>query len=355
MPKWYQWIYYIQISHDTTFFRTFLRNHIHNCEYYNFVHIRDLYLKNHCFFILHILSIMASRRSSSLPTVNQFYHDPLRYNFEDSKYSLLIVGPSGAGKSAFCNFLLKEKRFTEAIGILAGTEKADYCRIPGKDGDMLVVDCPGFCDPKRPHEEIMKEISKAAILCRNGMDAIGIVVDPTSRFTATNKVCCEQMELFGGNFWKHSFVIFNHEKEIQEVLGFNDAREYIHKILLSEECPAEFKTLLHKVENRFIFVESSQRWNDEKYRFEIRDSINQMILQVKNLNGSVPYMNCFIMKAKTNYFPFNCMWKELDGVKNEQLLFDQKLKEFATLVMVYEAEISKLNEKLNRDKKCTIL
>ena len=297
-----------------------------------------------------------ARRSASLPTtMNRFYQDPLKYNFEDSKFSLLIVGPSGAGKSAFCNFLLKERRFTEAIGLLASTEKADYCRIPGKDGNMLVVDCPGFCDPKRSHEEIMKEISKAAILCRDGMDAIGIVVDPTSRFTSTNKVCCEQMELFGGNFWKHSFIIFNHEKEIQEILGFNDAREYINKILLSKDCPVEFKALLDKVENRFVFVESSQRWNDDRYRLEIRDSIHQMVLQVKNLNDNVPYMNCFIIKAKANFFPFNCMWKELDGMKSEQLLYEQKLKEFATLVMGYEAEISQLNEKLNKDKKCIIL
>ena len=293
--------------------------------------------------------------STSLPDIYRFYQDPKRYNFENLMSSLLIVGPSGAGKSAFCNFLLKEKRFTEALGLLAGTEVTDYCTVPCKDGDMLVVDCPGFCDPKRSHGEILKEISKAAILCRNGMDAIGIVVDPTSRFTATNKICCEQMELFGGNFWKHSFVIFNHEKEIQEFLGFNDAKEYIYQILLSQDCPIEFKTLLNKVENRFIFIESSHRWHDEIYRLEIRESINQMILQVKKTNDDVPYLNCFSMKAGTNFFPFNCMWKELDAVKNEQVSLEMKLKEYAALVTDYETEISTLNEKLNKDKKCVIL
>ena len=287
--------------------------------------------------------------------MDEFYRNPNIYHFEDSKYSLLVVGPTGAGKSAFCNFLLKERRFSEALGLFAGTEKADYCRIPGKDGDLLVVDCPGFCDPKRSNQEILKEISKAAIMCCNGMDAIGIVIDPTSRFAATQKISFEQMEVFGGNFWKHSFIIFNHEKEIQEVLGFNDAREYINKIPFSKECPVELKKLLEKVDNRFICVECSQRWDDEKYRLEIRDTIHQMISQVKNLSDNIPYKNCFTIKGKMNLFPFNCMWKEIDNMKDEHSLFQQKFEELAERVKDYEAEISKLNDKLNTDNKCEIL
>ena len=45
---------------------------------------------------------------------------------------------------------------------------------------MLEVGCPGFCDQKGSREEIMKEINKSGILCRDGMDAIGVVIDPTS-------------------------------------------------------------------------------------------------------------------------------------------------------------------------------
>ena len=291
----------------------------------------------------------------SLYRMDEFYRDPRRYNFEDTKLSLLIVGPSGAGKSAFCNFLLKEKRFTEAMGLFAGTEKADYCRIPGKDGEMLVVDSPGFCDPKRSNEEILKEISKAAIMCRDGMDAIGIVIDPTSRFSATQRITFEQIEVFGGNFWRHSFVIFNHEKDIQEKLGFNDAREYIEKIPFSKECPVELKKLLEKVENRFICVESSQRWDEDQYRLEIRDSIHQMILKVKKFNGNIPYKNCFTIKGKMHFFPFNCMWKEIDDMKDKHFLSQQKIEELLERVNEYEAEISKLNNKLNTEKRCRIL
>ena len=146
------------------------------------------------------------------------------YSFEECKHSLLIVGPTGAGKS-FCNFILGEKRFREAIGFIAGTGKADHCVIRSGIGDMLVVDCPGFCDPKRTTDEIIIEISKAAILCRNGMHAIGIVIDPTSRFTDSQKNASQQIALFGGDFLNHSFIIFNHENEI--LIGFSDVNEYI--------------------------------------------------------------------------------------------------------------------------------
>ena len=150
-----------------------------------------------------------------------FYENVKEYNFTDCKCSLLIVGPCGAGKSAFCNFLLKKKRFAESMWFLSVTEKADYCIIPGIDGDMLVVDCPGFCDPTRPPDEIIEELCKAAILCRDGMDAIGIVIDPTSRFTETQKISYEQIDSIGGEFWKHAFIIFNREKKLGEKSDLN--------------------------------------------------------------------------------------------------------------------------------------
>ena len=231
--------------------------------------------------------------------VTKFYDNVKEYNFTDCKNSLLIVGPCRAGKSAFCNFLLKEERFAEAIGLLAVTEKADYCRIPGKDGDMLVVDCPGFCDPKLPPDEIIEELCKAAILCRDGMDAIGIVIDPTSRFSETQKISYEQIESMGGEFWKHAFIIFNREKKLEK--NFGSANEYIHQITKDPKCPTEFKELLNKVDNRFICVESKKRCGDEDYWGKIRDNLLAMIMQIKENNAGGVYMNTFMKYGQTAY------------------------------------------------------
>ena len=279
----------------------------------------------------------------------KFYENPDEYNFDDCKYSLLIVGPCGAGKSAFCNFLIKQKRFIESTGMMAGTEKTDYCKVQCKEGDhMLVVDCPGFCDPKKSHEEILSEIAKAAILCRGGMDAIGIVINPTNRFSESQKISYEQIELFGGNFWKHSFIIFNHEKKIQKKLKFNNADEYIEHVLNNPKCPAEFSKLLTKVENRFICVESSKRRKDEAYWSTTRDGLLAMIIQIQ-LNNEGLYINTVINQAKITYESLSEMWIEMraqmESLRNE--MSDQK-DEIVQLQVQKESQSLYYDEQLDR-------
>ena len=301
-----------------------------------------------------------------------FYENVKEYNFTDCKCSLLVVGPCGAGKSAFCNFLLKEKQFTEAMGFLAVTEKADYCIIPGIDGDMLVVDCPGFCDPKRSHEEIMKEISKASILCRAGMDAVGIMIDPTSRFTETQKISYEQIDSIGGNFWKHAFIIFNREKKIEK--SFGNADEYIQGISKDPKCPAELKELLNKVDNRFIFVESKKRCGDEDYWCKIRDNLVAMIMQIKENNAGGLYMNTLMKYGQAAYKSLlevsNTMAQTMGKMKvrmekqNSQIMdLEKKIKvlersKFAVLrdifyqrIAEYETKIGKLTIKSPEESK----
>ena len=308
-----------------------------------------------------------------------FYENPKEYGFDDCKYSLLIVGPCGAGKSSFCNFLIKENRFKESTGLLAGTEKTDYCKVQCRDGNMLVVDCPGFCDPKKSHEEILKEIAKAAILCRGGMDAIGIVIDPTNRFSESQKISYEQIELFGGNFWNHSFIIFNHEKKIQKKLKFNNVCDYINQIKGDSKCPPEFSKLLKKVDNRFICVESSKRRGDEEYWGIIRDSLLAMIVQTQ-LNNESLYMNKFTEQAKLTH---ECLIKmqiemrdQMDvlrfeiGDQKEQIIdletrrasqslyydeqFDRLNLQYQMEIAGYESRILELNNKINA-KKCSLM
>ncbi|KAI6653391.1 GTPase IMAP family member 1-like [Oopsacas minuta] len=311
---------------------------------------------------------------------SDFYENPNQYNFKDCKYSLLIVGPCGAGKSAFCNFLLKEKRFAEATGLLTGTEEAAHCIIHCKDGDMLIVDCPGFCDPKRSHKEIMEEIGKAAILCRDGMDAIGIVIDPTTRFSETQKISYEQIELFGGEFWKHSFIIFTHEKKIQKKLQYNNASDYILQTLNDPKCPAEFAKLLNKVGKRFICVESSKRWNDEDYWGNIRDGVLAMVLQIK-LNNEGSYVNCFMEHGKLTYDGLvgmcdemrrqidamnkrikeqdNHIWdletERMKEIISYQASIDQITKQFVIKIQQYKDSIAKLNEKVHTKGRCIVM
>ena len=268
------------------------------------------------------------------------------YNFDYCKHSLMVVGPTGAGKSAFCNFILGEKKFKEATGFMAGSGSVDHCVIPYGDGNVLVVDCPGFCDPKRTPDEIMEEITKAAILCRGGMDAIGIVIDPMSRFTDTQKHACDQMELFGGEFWKHAFVIFNHEKDILEDFNLLDARERIDEIKNDPNCPEAFISFMEKIGNRFIFVESKKRWNDEVYRQRVMDNLLAVVLQLKE-NNNERYFNCFIENAKRKFDALSAlnktMFAEIASLKADNEKMGKQLKDI----------LEKVGEK--SEKQCTIL
>ena len=215
---------------------------------------------------------------------------------------------------------------------------------------MLVVDCPGFSDPKRTPDEIIIEISKAAILCRNGMHAIGIVIDPTSRFTDTQKNACQQIALFGGDFLNHSFIIFNHENEIIEKGGFSDVNEYIDQT--KKDCPEAFISFMEQVGNRFISVESSQRWNDEPYRQTVKDSLVAMILQIKQ-NNEIIYSNRFTQHAKIKYEDFNWSTAQIMKAQIESLAMGMQLQQEKHHELeqnvLYLEEVEKMRRKLSDD------
>ena len=311
---------------------------------------------------------------------SNFYENAKEYNFNDCNYSLLIVGPSGAGKSTFCNFLVQEKRFKEAAGMMAGTEEAAYFKYPHFDENVLVVDCPGFCDPKRPHEEILNEICKAAILCRDGVDAIAIVINPMDRFSESEKVSYEQIELFGGNFWKHSFILFSHEHKVKKKMEVNDAREYILKIQSDPNCPPQLTKLLNKVENRFMCVESSKRFKDTEYREKAFADIYAMILSMRECNKEA-YVNTIMSKGKIAYddllhikgemdLMIDSMRFELDAQRNrlsevegrrcsESCYYTEKMDNLASdyehRIIGFQSEIAELKNKKDKKPSCCIL
>ena len=132
------------------------------------------------------------------------------------------------------------------------------------------------------------------------MDAIGIVIDPTNRFTETQKQACEQMDLFGGKFWKYAFVIFNRENDILEDFDCSVGRAVIAQMMDDPDCPEAFISFMGKVESRFIFVESKKRRKDEDYRERVKDNLLAVVLQLKE-NNLGRYFNCFIEQAKVKF------------------------------------------------------
>ena len=131
---------------------------------------------------------------------------------------------------------------------------------------MLIIDCPGFCDSKRPPEDINDELCKVGVIAKDGTDAVAIVVSPMERFSDNHRNVLNQLEFMGGSLWEHAFLVFTRESEIIEETGVNEGAEYIENMSQSKDCPPVLKEWLDKTKRRYVCVESKKKFINEAYR-----------------------------------------------------------------------------------------
>ena len=106
--------------------------------------------------------------------------------FTGYKRSIFMIGITGAGKSTFCNFLANEKLFDEGCGIFQKLRQ-QVLAFNYNSEDVLIIDWPGFCDSKRPAEDIQDEICKVGVVAKDGTDAVEIVVISLEKFSGNHR------------------------------------------------------------------------------------------------------------------------------------------------------------------------
>ena len=217
------------------------------------------------------------------------------------KRSIFMIGITGAGKSTFCNFLANKKVFDEACGFASMTQQAGAYKFNFNAEDVLIIDCPGFCDSKRPPEDISDELCKVGVIAKDGTDAVAIVVNSMERFSDNHRSVLNQLEFLGGSLWDHAFLVFTRESKVMKEFGVTEGAQYIEMMSQSKDCPPVLKEWLSKTKRRFLCVESKKKFQNEAYRNEKCTKIFSLIDQIRKDTKNVRYNNS-IMKQGAKFF-----------------------------------------------------
>ncbi|KAI6647370.1 hypothetical protein LOD99_12366 [Oopsacas minuta] len=212
-----------------------------------------------------------------------------------------MIGITGAGKSTFCNFLANETKFEVSCGFVSKTQHAGACQFNFKSEDVLIIDCPGFCDSKRPAEDIQDELCKIGVMAKDGTDAVAIVVNSTDRFSDNHRNVLNQLEYLGGSLWEHAFLVFTRESKVIKEFGVKNGDQYIEMISNSKECPPVLTEWLEKANRRYVCVESKKKFQNEEYRNEICTKIFSIIDDIRKNTNNERYNNS-VMKQGAKFF-----------------------------------------------------
>jgi len=166
----------------------------------------------------------------------------------------MLTGVTGAGKSSACNFLFGKDVFEVGMGMVSVTSKSAASEMEVNGKRVQLVDTPGFCDDFEKDEERVNELGKAILYAKAGVHAIALVINASHRFTAADAKALEEIQLLG-ELWGFMFVIFT----AANCYGKSEQkqREVVISTLDSPKCPEHLKTLMERVNRRFMMLEST--------------------------------------------------------------------------------------------------
>ncbi|XP_065888142.1 uncharacterized protein [Dysidea avara] len=214
----------------------------------------------------------------------------------ESNINILIIGVTGNGKSTLGNFILQQQVFQSGLGMIAVTSEAKKETRKIQGVDLTIIDTVGFSDDLGPLENHLDQICHALDVCKGGIDAVIFAIKSTERFTTSISTVLTEMYQIS-DLWDHCFVAFTSAKG----LG-NTESEQVHKILSNlahPRCPESLKTLLNKVQQRYILVESKDDMGDN-YHATKMGQLFQMVSNIKQCTPG-PYTNRSFQLAFTKY------------------------------------------------------
>ena len=196
------------------------------------------------------------------------------------------LGVTGAGKSCLGNFILgQDNVFPESeIIINAETQNASMESTTFDGEKLCIIDTPGLGSTLRlgKHKsEAMDiaedasyhitELTKMMLMTKQGISASLIVVPLHHRDYAGLQQLLDFFDILG-SYWDHSVIVFTHGK----ALGSTEEDQYkTLNYLLSEdpECPLILKSLVEKVNRRFVITEAKDWRSDTDYRHRVVSKI----------------------------------------------------------------------------------
>ena len=247
--------------------------------------------------------------------------------YKGYKRSIFMIGITGSGKSTFCNFLANEKLFEEGSGFISKTQRAAACKFNFNSEDVLIIDCPGFCDSKRPAEDIQDEICKVGVMAKDGTDAVAIIVNSMERFSDNHRNVLNQLEYLGGSLWEHAFLVFTRECKVIKEFSVKSGEEYIEMISSCGECPPVLTEWLVKTQRRFVCVDSKKKFQNQPYRNEKCTQIFGIIDEIRRKTNNVRYSNSLMIQGSKFFRQFTIARKSEEGMQKLAVQMEQQRRE----------------------------
>lgn len=209
--------------------------------------------------------------------------------------AVMLTGVTGAGKSTACNFIFGEAVFEVGMGLVSVTSKSDVHETVMNGRQVRLIDTPGFCDNFEKDEDKVEELGKAIILAKEGVHAIALVINAAHRFTSAEAKALEEIQLLG-ELWPFMFVIFTAAKSYGT--SEDKQKKAVIDALDSSRCPHQFKTMMERVQRRFMMLESTE--NNAEYRCAKVQEFLAMVDQIFSVNQRL-YSNYYFQKANKLY------------------------------------------------------
>ena len=256
----------------------------------------------------------------------------------------MLTGITGVGKSTACNFLLGEKIFDVGQGMIPVTSKSgEHTAVVGSR-ELKIIDTPGFCeDNVKDGEEDLTELGKAIIFARDGVNAIGLVINASQRVTSSQMTLLKELELFG-ELWPFMFIIFTAAK------GYGgtekEQRNAIDKMYENPRCPETVKMLLDKVDKRYIVLESTD--TNPEYKAKKVEEFFKMVDRIYNANKRL-YTNELFKRAAQLYQEEKEKGKNKEKAYKEQIeiLTKRITEEIAQIRQQYESQMQSIIAEAN--------